>query len=233
MAVTLSATSQSGPQRFGQALLGVRNGSKLTQELLAEKSGVPLETIQQIEAGRTLPSLEVLQQLAQALTVNLRDLLPIIPDTTEGIKVLRKPDRYNRVIERGGKPYYLYADLVTTTENVGLRPEMITLLCAEERDVVMNKGHFLHQCTLALHGRIRFFWEFEGRRKSMDFQEGDSWYIRPYIPHSFMSLDKQDLATIIAFTFPGGITGDAVQELRVLGVRAAQRIVEDEQWYVG
>lgn len=233
MAEVMDAAAQAEARRFGNTLLSVRNGSKLTQELLAEKSGVPLETIRQIEAGQALPSLEALQQMAQAMTVNLRDLLPIVPDTTEGIKVLRKADRYTRTIHRGGKPYYLYADLVTTTENVGLRPEAITLLCTEERDVVMNKGHFLHQCTFALHGRVRFFWEFEGQRKSADFDEGDSWYIRPYIPHSFMSLDKHNLATIIAFTFPGTITGDAVQELRVLGVRAAQRIVEEEQWYAG
>lgn len=231
--VEIATKSASTEKAFGNLLLSIRSNSKLTQELLAEKSGIALDAIQQIEGGRTAPSLETLQQLAQAMGVNLRDLIPITPDTTDGIKVLLKGDQYRRTIARGGKPYYVYADLVMTTENVGLRPMAITLLCIEDKDVVMNKGHFLHQCTYALHGRVRFFWEFNGERKWRDFEEGDSWYIRPYVPHSFRSLNKDDLATIIAFTFSGNITGDAVQELRVLGSNAAQRIVEEEQWYAG
>ncbi len=226
-------SAQTGHTRPLSAILrSLRNDAKLTQELLAEKSGIELALVKAIEESHFSPSLEMLEKLAKALTINLRDLFPITADTDRGVKFQFKKGRYTRTIWRKGKPYYVYEDLITTTENVSLRPEILTLLCTREEERVLNEGHFLHQCTYALHGKLRFYWKFEDKVYSQDFEEGDSWYIRPFVPHSFISLDPNDLAKIIAFTFGGNITPDAVNELAVIGKEGACRIVEeDRQWF--
>jgi len=43
---------------------------------LGERSGVSYVTIQRIEAGTANPSVRVLQRLAEALEISLRDLFP-------------------------------------------------------------------------------------------------------------------------------------------------------------
>jgi len=217
---------------FGSIFLDLRNNSKLTLELLSQKSGLDIELLRALEADRVTPSLEIVQKLADALTVNVRDFFGITPDTDRGIKILRVEDRYRRTISRKGKPHYTYEDLVVTRENVNMRPEILTLLCTSEEDVVMNEGHFLHQLTLCLHSKLRFFWRYGDQIYKEDFKEGDSWYIRPYVPHAFMSLDPDDLSKILAFTFGGSLTSDAVNELGVLGQDSAKRVAkESTQWY--
>lgn len=229
---TISDTQRKQARSFGKALLCWRNDSKLTLELLAEKSGVALARLRELEADSASPTLDEMERLAQTLTVNLRDFFSVEIDTDRGIKWCLAEEAYERTIQRQGRPYYIYRDLVLTTEIPTMRPEILTLLCTDEKQVVLNEGHFLHQCTYGLHGNLRFFWKFDGQTYHKDFKEGDSWYIRPFVPHSFTSLDKNDLAKIIAFTFAGTVTQDAVNELAALGGAAAQRIAkENTQWF--
>ena len=47
----------------------------LTQEALAHRMGRDQQTIQRLETARTNPTLTFLQEVADALEVNLRDLL--------------------------------------------------------------------------------------------------------------------------------------------------------------
>jgi transcriptional regulator with XRE-family HTH domain len=54
----------------------VRKRRKLTQAALAEKVGVHTMTISRLERGDRQPSMGMLQKLAKALKVNLKDLLP-------------------------------------------------------------------------------------------------------------------------------------------------------------
>ncbi len=226
-------TTSSLSMDFGTLILAHRNSGKLTQDLLAERAGLPVKTIQEIESGEISPTFDQIQQLAQAMTLNVRDMFPMARDTTDGVKILRKRDRYVRTITRGGKPYYEYADLVTSTEIPTMKPELLTLLCSDEADLQMNKGHSLHQCTYVLHGRLRFYWKSEGEIKRQEMEEGDCFYIRPFVPHSFLSCNPKDPAEILAFTFAGNLSGEAAQELAIIGKRGAARIIEDVQWFEG
>jgi transcriptional regulator with XRE-family HTH domain len=53
----------------------VRKRRKLTQLALAKKVGVHEITISQLECGDRHPSMDLLQRLAKALKVNIKDLL--------------------------------------------------------------------------------------------------------------------------------------------------------------
>lgn len=73
---------------FGQQLRMLRHHRVMSQKVLAAASGVSLNTIGSIERGLRFPSPEVLETLAKALEVEVRDLFDIgehaAPATLEG-----------------------------------------------------------------------------------------------------------------------------------------------------
>ena len=96
----------------------------------------------------------------------------------------------------------------------------------------MNRGHFFHQYTQVLHGGpVAYLWEWQGKTHEEIFQEGDSWLIPGFVPHAFYSPDANRLGRILAVTFGQHLTGDARQELSVLGKNNVGRIVDDEEDY--
>ena len=64
----------SGNKVFGKRIKELRERKKLTQEKLAEKAGLDLQTISRIETGYYFTSFENLEKLANALDVTMADL---------------------------------------------------------------------------------------------------------------------------------------------------------------
>lgn len=60
---------------------------KLTQEALADKSNLNTRTIQRIESGEEIPSLETLSKLVNALNVKDKDLVTYIKNFNQKNKV--------------------------------------------------------------------------------------------------------------------------------------------------
>ncbi|WP_406568216.1 helix-turn-helix domain-containing protein [Blastococcus carthaginiensis] len=70
------ALSDGRRQALGAKVRGARQHAQMTQELLAQGSGVGAEHIQRIERGVANPTLATLFAIADALRVTARDLLP-------------------------------------------------------------------------------------------------------------------------------------------------------------
>lgn len=60
---------------FGQVLREARKAHKLSQEQLAELSGMHVNHISFIERAKTSPSLQAMQQIALALNAPLSELI--------------------------------------------------------------------------------------------------------------------------------------------------------------
>jgi transcriptional regulator with XRE-family HTH domain len=60
---------------FDTRLRQLREGAGLSQEQVAARAGIPIDSIQNWEQGRTRPRLEALPKLAQALAVTVDQLL--------------------------------------------------------------------------------------------------------------------------------------------------------------
>ena len=60
--------------RIGERVRELRDKLELSQEALAEKAGLASKHIQDIEHGRTNPTVATLVGLADALKVDVRDL---------------------------------------------------------------------------------------------------------------------------------------------------------------
>ena len=59
---------------LGGRIRELRKGQKMSQEQLSEKVDVDPRYISRIELGRCYPSLETLENIARALSVDMRDL---------------------------------------------------------------------------------------------------------------------------------------------------------------
>jgi transcriptional regulator with XRE-family HTH domain len=60
-------------QTIGIQVRTARNRQDLTQEQLAEKIDMTVETVSNIERGRTLPEMETLDRLSRSLEIPLRE----------------------------------------------------------------------------------------------------------------------------------------------------------------
>ncbi len=61
-------------RNFGNHVRALRTARKLTQDALAEKSGLSVDAVRRIERGAFSPSLNSLAKLADGLCVSLRTL---------------------------------------------------------------------------------------------------------------------------------------------------------------
>lgn len=62
--------------KFARYLQKVRQSKNITQEALAEKIGASQTWIAYIETGRNKPNLKMLEKIAKALGVKVKDLIP-------------------------------------------------------------------------------------------------------------------------------------------------------------
>lgn len=61
-------------RKFGGHIRDLRKGRALTQEALAERSGLSVDAVRRIERGAFSPSLDTVRKLATGLEVNLNTL---------------------------------------------------------------------------------------------------------------------------------------------------------------
>lgn len=227
---------QAAPQALykgcGSLLHAWRNEVKHTLEMVSSDTGIPAERLRALEAGLEKPAWEELERLARQFAVSVRDLLPFENDLDRGMKFLRGGEARSFDQKREGRLQYTYWERVMTSTLPGIKPVELLLHLNRREEVVMNRGHFFHQYTQVLHGGpVAYLWEWEGTVHEDRFREGDSWLIPGFIPHGFYSPEPGNPGRILAITFGQNLTGDARQELALLGPENAARIVSDDEDY--
>lgn len=78
-------------ERIGAAVRAARTDVGLTQEELADRIGRHADSVSLIERGRTLPTLEMVVELAKALNLSFNELVPTTtpdrPKTTRRVRL--------------------------------------------------------------------------------------------------------------------------------------------------
>ena len=62
--------------KLARTIQKIRKGRQITQEELADRLNVSQSWLTRIETGREIPNLKRLQQIARALDVKVKDLIP-------------------------------------------------------------------------------------------------------------------------------------------------------------
>ncbi len=219
-------------KNYGDLIHAWRNEIKHTFSMVSAGTGIDVERLKTLERGEARPEWTELELLAKYFCVSVRDLLPFENDLDRGMKFLRDREATKFDQKRAGRLQYTYWNRVMSSTLPGIKPVELLLHLTKREDVVMNRGHFFHQYTQVLHGGpVAYLWEWEGQVYEDVFTTGDSWLIPGFIPHAFYSPDPANLGRILAITIGQHLTGDARQELNLIGKENAARIVSDDSDY--
>ena len=217
---------------YGSLIHAWRSEVKHSLETVSADTGIPLQRLKTLERGEEKPAWEELELLARQFHVGVRELLPLENDLDRGMKFLRTRDARRFDQKRAGRLQYTYWERVMTPVLPNIKPVELLLHLYRKEEVVLNRGHFFHQYTQVLRGGpVAYLWEWERKIHEETFEEGDSWLIPGFVPHGFYSPDPQNPGRILAITFGQHLTGDARQELSLLGKENAGRIISDDEEY--
>ncbi len=233
MATLKTLTTKAPFKRYGDLIHAWRNEIKHTIRMVSLATGIPESRVKQLEKGEVKPEWSELESLAKHLFVSVRDLLPAENDLDRGIKILRQSESQRIDQTRASRLQYSYWPKVMTSVLPNFKPIELLLHLNRRDEVVLNHGHFFHQYTQVLHGGpVAYLWEWDGQTHEEIFKEGDSWLIPGFVPHGFYSPETGNLGRILAITFGQHLTGDARQELELIGKDNVGRIVsEDGEYY--
>lgn len=229
----MTQTAADAPfKKYGDLIHAWRNEVKHPIPTVAKHTGIEVERFREIEKGYSRPTWEELEKIAKALFVSVRDLLPYEDDLDRGCKFLRDQEAFVVEQKRDGRLQYTYWDRCMSSVLPNFKPVELLLHLHRREDVVMNRGHFFHQFTQVLHGGpVAYLWEWEGQVHEQIFNTGDSWLIPGFVPHAFYSPDTANKGRILAITFGQHLTGDAKQEMALIGRRNISRVIEDADDY--
>lgn len=220
---------------YGALLHHWRNEVKVSVAYVANKIGVPEERLRALEGGTEKPTTEELTKLADVYVVSLRDLMPAEYDLERGIKILLKKDALVTPQKRQGRLQYTYWERCMTKTIPNFKPVELELHLHDPKEVVVNHGHFFHQYTQVLEGGpVATLWKDGDTVHEQIFETGDSFLIPGFVPHGFYSPDPNKNGKILAITFGQNLaSGDARNEMRLMGAHNLPRIIEDGDYYHG
>jgi len=227
---------ETGSRRQAQAALltmHAQNGS-YSAAYLAQQSALTLPQIHRMLKGEDAIDEEIVVLLAKAMRISPRELTPVMSDTEDGI-----------VISRGkhGKAWLLPDDIHPAYRLKELAGSCVTPFSkAMEVGVLRSKVEPPFFFEMGLHeygyqlgpGPVLLDW-FDGHSPhSAILRPGDSFYVRPFVSHSFrlVANAKTGAAHLVLLRVAGRVAGDTLLEASMLGTGSVHRIAEENKcWY--
>jgi DNA-binding XRE family transcriptional regulator len=173
----------------GRRLRELRAARGHSIRVLAEKSGLNVNTLSLIENQRTSPSVSTLQQLAQTLQVS--------------ISAFFETDQDNKRIvhqKNGARPKAVFShgyieDLGAGMSRSGVEPLIVTLAAKADsgRTPIVHTGREFVYC---LEGRIAYSVDTE----TYLLESGDSLLFEAYQPHYWKNLNDTPSRTLLVLS---------------------------------
>jgi hypothetical protein len=212
----------------------ILNDLKRRPEDAAVELNITKKQMEEILGGKLDPDFNLLKKITEIWPINFGDFFTIEDDTIKNYKIFTKndSDKTERIMKRNNKPYYRYKDTVMSKISP-FRPEWIEQLVTvsnndpENKEVVFNNGHFLHQFTYFV-GPVNFYYiDDNGEKKLEKMNSGDSMYISPYTAHSFATRREQSkkLGLILALTYTDKIGNEVLNELSAIGYSLSKKYI--------
>ncbi len=171
--------------KMSEKVKTLRKRKGITLKILAKNVGCTDAYLSQIETGKAVPSITILQKLANALETNVRSILsdakdvePVVMKKNERIKILYPESNVSaellvkKITEKQMEPLFKVIPAHSETHGVH-RHE------GEEFGYVL-KGELVLKLA----------------DKSYVVKEGDSFYFRAVVPHSYKNTQDIDCETI-------------------------------------
>ena len=209
---------------FSELLKFHMNCSSITLEEITRRTKISIDNLKKFEQGEEIPSYGIMRELAGALNVNLRELLP--PDVIEDKVIVR----YYKDAAKWKYPESTQSYNITELSHSKTLPFSkafeFEIIDSSNDDLDLRVG--LHQYIYNVgEQKIRFNWKNKNEQKQEIIESGDSIYLKPNIEHSFRGEGK-----IMVLRIAGRIPGDAQRELSYLNNHDVKRAIEETtMWF--
>jgi len=201
-----------------------REISSLSLDEISKRANIPTNKIVEFESGKTTPSNIDLQNLAKALTANLRDLLP--NDKTENKVIVKHHDEGKKWFYPNQTHAYEFVELANTTTLPYSKSFEIKINNVDNNELDLRAG--LHQYVYNIgNNTITINWVLDGQIFSEKIHPNDSLCIKPFVEHNFRGEGK-----LLVLRIGGKIVGDSQRELSFVGKENTKRAIsETMQWF--
>ena len=201
-----------------------REISSLSLDEISKRANIPTNKIVEFESGKTTPSNIDLQNLAKALTANLRDLLP--NDKTENKVIVKHHDEGKKWFYPNQTSAYEFIELANTTTLPYSKSFEIKINDVDNNELDLRAG--LHQYVYNIgNNTITINWVLDDQNFSEKIHPNDSLYIKPFVEHNFRGEGK-----LLVLRIGGKIAGDSQRELSFVGKKNTKRAIsETMQWF--
>jgi methylphosphonate synthase len=201
-----------------------REISSLSLDEISKRADIPANKIVEFESGKTTPSNIDLQNLAKALTANLRDLLP--NDKTENKVIVKHHDEGKKWFYPNQTRAYEFVELANTTILPYSKSFEIKINNVDNNELDLRAG--LHQYVYNIgNNTITINWVLDGQIFSEKIHPNDSLCIKPFVEHNFRGEGK-----LLVLRIGGKIVGDSQRELSFVGKENTKRAIsETMQWF--
>ena len=215
----------STTEKAASALINYfREIASLSFDEISKRTDIQADKIVEFESGKITPSNMDLQNLAKALTVNLRDLLP--NDKTENKVIVKHHDEGKKWFYPNQTSAYEFIELANTTTLPYSKSFEIKINNTDSKELDLRTG--LHQYVYNIcNNTITINWALDGQSFSEKIHPNDSLYIKPFIEHNFRGEGK-----LLVLRIGGKIVGDSQRELSFVGKENTKRAIsETMQWF--
>jgi len=201
-----------------------REISSLSFDEISKRTDIPTDKIVEFESGKTIPSNIDLQNLAKALTANLRDLLP--NDKSENKVIVKHHDEGKKWFYPNQTSAYEFIELANTTTLPYSKSFEIKINDVDNNKLDLRAG--LHQYVYNIgNNAITINWVLGDQNFSEKIHPNDSLYIKPFVEHNFRGEGK-----LLVLRIGGKIAGDSQRELSFVGKKNTKRAIsETMQWF--
>ena len=162
--------------KIGLRVRETRKKKNLSLQQIADRSGLSKGLISKVENFRTIPSLPVLSKIADALKVDIAEIVKgVNEEKKQPYIIVRKEQR--EVMKRESAKGFVYESLITQSMAGALFESFVlTLKTGATRKPVSTDGD---EFLLMLKGTIEFHY---GKEKIV-LKEGDSIFFNGRVPH--------------------------------------------------
>ena len=201
-----------------------REISNLPLEELSKRSSISTDKLKSFENGSKIPSFSDLESIADALTINVRDLLT--NDKVEDKVIVKHHEQGKSWFYPENKKTYEFCELASTTALPFSKAFEILVLESKNLELDLKSG--LHQYVYNVgNTSISINWKFNEKKFKEILNPGDSLYMKPFVNHNFRGKGK-----LLNLRIGGKIAGDSQRELSIVGKKNAQRAISETiQWF--
>jgi len=204
---------------------------------LAAAAGLDRDHLDELLEGRRTPDAATLRSLADALRVSPRELVPTLPDTDNGVVVVKHDAAPWWLLPEDGAPSYRLRRLAgsrVTPFSKSLEVEVL----ADGDTATLEVG--LHQYGYN-PGRVPvdLAWEHGGETFRARVEPEDSFYVKPWVRHRFSAPQPSapgssgdPVPKLLLLRVGGKVVGDVALEASLVGGESLNRVVSETMcWY--